>query len=179
LKVFISHSRQDDKIVKIVETEIKDKGHTPYLAEKAISSERMEEKLASNISASNIVLVLWTNNVARRRETRDMVLWEIILGKHLGRKVIVFLDEKLKASPVIEQLVVYNPLNFKNKTEIKKVVRGFISQNLKTDEDIYNEFLELTNKLGSTINAVNEIMKKYGYSEDQLAKLITTMATII
>lgn len=179
MKVFISHSRHDNEIVKIVGTEIRDKGHNPFLAEKAISSERMEEKLFGNISSSNIVLVLWTENVAEKRETRDMVLWEIILGRYLDKRIIVFVDKKLKASPVIDQLVVYNPLNFENKTEIKKAVREFISQNLKSDEEIYNEFFELISKSGSIVDAVREIMKKHGYSEDQLAKLIATMRTIV
>ena len=171
MKVFISHSRHDD-ILKIVEKKIKSKGHEAYLAEKHITGKRMEEKLCSNISDSNFVLVLWTSNVAMKPETRDIVTWEIVLGRQLGKEIIALVDKKLKASPVIEQVTTYHTINFTNQRDVEAAIEQIISQNLRSDDEVYDEFVELVNKYRNVAKATEEIRHRYGYTEETLAKLI-------
>ena len=171
LKIFVSHSRHD-YILKIVENELRTKGHKAYLAEKHISGERMEEKLATNISNSNFVLLLWTKNVVKRPETRDIVIWEIVLGRRFSKPIIALVDEKLKASPVIKQVTTYHSVDFAKQNNVKSVVKLFISQNLRSDDEVYKEFYELVNKYRNVEKATQEIMHRYGYTQQTLAELI-------
>jgi len=171
LKVFVSHSRRDD-VLKIVEAEIKSRGHDAYLAEKDISGERMEKKLATNISDSNFVLVLWTKNVAARPETRDLVIWEIALGKQFNKKIIALVDEKLEASPVIEQVTTYHTVNFAKQRGVRAAISRFVSQNLRSIEEVYAEYYTLLNKYRHADVAAEEVMSKYGYTKEGWAALI-------
>jgi hypothetical protein len=158
-------SRRDD-ILKIVEAEIKSRGHKAYLAEKDISEERMEDKLATNISDSNFVLVFWTRNVARRPETRDLVVWEIVLGRRSGKKIIAFVDENLEASPAIEQVTTYHTVNFARQGSVRRAIRRFVAQNLRGDDEVYDEFVTLVNKYRNADVEANEVMSKYGYTKE-------------
>ena len=171
LKVFISHSRHDN-ILKIVENEIESKGHEAYLAERHITGKRMEEKLVANIPDSNFVLVLWTKNVVKRPETRDIVIWEIVLGRQSGKEIIALVDKKLKASPVIEQVTTYDKVDFANQSDVKVAVKRFISQNLRSDDEVYKEFYELVNRYRNVEKATEEIRHRYGYTQERWAKLI-------
>jgi len=171
LKVFVSHSSRDD-VTEIVEAEIKSRGHDAYLAEKDISGERMEEKFATNISDSNFVLVLWTKNVATSPVTRDLVIWEIGLGRQFGKKIIAFVDEGLEASILIKQITTYHTVNFANKDNVRTAVGRFISRNLRSDNEIYDEFWELHSRYRHANVAIKVLVDKYGYVEEDLNDLL-------
>lgn len=173
MKIFVSHSRHDDDVLKIVENEIKSNAHEVYFAERHITGKRMEEKLATSISDSNFVLVLWTRNVAIRPETRDMVIWEIVLGRQFNKGIIALVDEKVDASPVIEQVTTYHEVNFADQSHIETEVKQFISENLRSDDEVYREFYRLLNKYRSVEKATEEIRQKYSYTEERWAELIS------
>ena len=100
------------------------------------------------------------------------MIWEIILGRQFGKGIIALVDKKLKASPVIEQVTAYHSVNFANQSDVKAMVKQFISQKLRSDDEVYKEFYELVNKYRNVEEATEEIRHRYGYTQERWAELI-------
>lgn len=94
------------------------------------------------------------------------------MGRQFDKGIIALVDEKQKASPVIEQVTTYHSVNFANQSDIKAVVKLFISQNLRSDDEVYEEFYGLVNKYRNVEKAAEEIRHRYGYKQERWAELI-------
>lgn len=82
------------------------------------------------------------------------------MGRQFGKKIIALVDKRLRASPVIEQVTTYHTVNFTRQGDVKVAVRRFVLQNLRSIEEVYDEYVALLNTYRHADVAAKEVMGK-------------------
>jgi len=65
-KIFVSHSGKDESIIKKIESILKQKDLSPYIAERKAIGRPLIDKIRQEMADSNMVLVVWTENAKER-----------------------------------------------------------------------------------------------------------------
>jgi len=129
-QIFVSHSKEDEKIVKFFGTIF---GSTQV---KAIYKEFEGFKdpeawvdIQRDISRSNAIFILLSENVQSIRHTRDWVVWESALASPMRKDIWLFEPFEVVGSidviiPHVDHYFVYEQKN-EYQTYIKKIVESY------------------------------------------------------
>jgi hypothetical protein len=104
-RVFIIHSEADRDFCDDMSDYIKRSGQVPYIAESmdnlALGKKLWEEKIETAIRASNVVLLLWTQNCVSSQAVR----YEISRAKQLGKRIIPAIENASESPEIVKGLV--------------------------------------------------------------------------
>lgn len=138
VKVFISHSRLDEWLIKPISNVLKEMGIEPYIAEiETPEAKPLPLKFQEHIQTSNALILFLTANVTKHLNTRDIVNWEVATAHAFGKPIYVFREKGVEVPLMISYITDYFSFDPIRREDLKAVVNRIkkVAQILKEHED--------------------------------------------
>jgi hypothetical protein len=137
-KVFISHSKLGEWLVKPISSVLKEIGVEPYIAEiETPEAKPLPLKFQEHIKTSNVMILLLTSNVTMHLNTRDVVDWEVATAHAFGKPIYVFREKDVEVPLMISYITDYFTFDPIRREDLEAVIDRIkkIAKILREHED--------------------------------------------
>ena len=124
--VFISHSKKDTELVKIINHNFRSVDVVPLFMEFTPESEPLYKKIEENVDLSEAVFLFLTPNVISSDYTKNWITFEVGLAKKANKPVFVVEDFISKVHfpvPYLTDYVLYEPAKVEDWIGLQKILQ--------------------------------------------------------
>lgn len=126
IKVFISHSRRDAELVKVIDNNFNLAGVKPMFMEFTPQSEPPYKKIEENVSIANAIFLFLTENVKVSDYTQNWISFEVGLAEKSGKPLYIIEDVHNKIHfpvPYLTDYILYEPTKIQDWLQIEKILK--------------------------------------------------------
>ncbi|MBE0660969.1 MAG: toll/interleukin-1 receptor domain-containing protein [Bacteroidales bacterium] len=147
-KIFVSHATADKEIVNRIEHLLKQKGLSPYLAERSSIGRHLIDKLRNELEDSNMFLVVWTTNV--ESNSKPIIAFETGMAWTNKLPIFILKEESSQLDWFYEQVTDYVTFNKCDAKSIDKQIGKLDFDQYR--DPIYFKFPKENNSKGNSYN---------------------------
>ena len=123
--VFISHSKKDVELVRVIKTNFMSAGITPLFMEFTPESKPPYAKIEENIKNSDAVFLFLTQNIISSKYTENWISFEVGLAKAANKPLFLTEDINNKVHypvPYVSSYILYEPTKIEDWRTIQQIL---------------------------------------------------------
>lgn len=125
INIFISHSKKDAELVRIIDLNLRAVGITPLFMEFTPESEPPYAKIEENVKNSDAVFLFLTQNVLSSIYTQNWISFEVGLAKNTNKPLFLVEDGNNTVHfpvPYVSSYILYEPQKIEDWKTIQQIL---------------------------------------------------------